>query len=469
MRQSITVVLAWMLLAAIFPAMYSCTDENIGSSLAETRVSIIEDSSFVITGTSVRNERLLSRTSTQLLGIIKSNGYGTLRSDVVTQFMPAMAIDTSGVSTDMIDSCRLRLRIPVTGGFTGDSLAPMRLRVYKLNKPLPGTLYSDFDASDYYDAADLLGETPYSAASTTFQYDTQLQVLYRSVSVPLPVSLAQEIFTEYGKNPDTFKSPSKFAQFFPGIYITNSFGSGRMMNYERTELDVYYRRHLVTDTIDSIQTGLVQTYLSASPEALQTNIIHLNVDDQITSMVSDGDAILMAPAGYEVQMRFPIQDVIDSYKKRSSGSLSSISSLELQIPVENTASDYDIAPPTYLLMVKTSMKDEFVAGDSLTNNKDSFYAVYDATNKCYTFSGMRDYILDILNNRGGVATEDDVNLSAVAVDISSYTPTSSYYYYGTAATSIVTKIAPQVSKPAIAKLRLDKAKVKITYSTLSMD
>lgn len=66
------------------------------------------------------NQRVQARTSTQLVGLLKADGYGTLSSEVVTQFIPAALIDTMGVSSEMIDSCRLMLAI--TGdGFTGDS------------------------------------------------------------------------------------------------------------------------------------------------------------------------------------------------------------------------------------------------------------------------------------------------------------------------------------------------------------
>ena len=35
--------------------VYSCSDENIGSSLTDTKSEIIEDSSFVMTGVRTRN------------------------------------------------------------------------------------------------------------------------------------------------------------------------------------------------------------------------------------------------------------------------------------------------------------------------------------------------------------------------------------------------------------------------------
>ena len=112
-------------------------------------------------------------------------------------------------------------------------------------------------------------------------------------------------------------------------------------------------------------------------------------------------------------------------------------------------------------MVKTSQKDNFINGDSLANNKDSFYAVYQPRSKSYYFSGLRNYILDIINNKGGIATEEDINFTITPVDVTEYTYSRNYY---SGSTTTVTKISPMVSRPAIVRLLLDKAKIKITYS-----
>ena len=128
--------------------VYSCSDENIGSSLTDTKSEIIEDSSFVMTGVSVENKKLHARTSTQLVGEITCPGYGKL-----CQLMPANRIDTINTKEEWVDSCQLTLSLKTTGGFTGDSLAPMRMNVYELTKQLPDPIYSDFSADGYYDAS----------------------------------------------------------------------------------------------------------------------------------------------------------------------------------------------------------------------------------------------------------------------------------------------------------------------------
>jgi hypothetical protein len=469
MKQFFYVILA----AAALLSLLACTDETIGVSITDNVSSIIEDSSFVITGHSVRNDKVQMRTSTKMLGALQAEGYGSLAAEAVTMWMPAMNIDTTGIKPEWIDSCRLKLRMPYRDGFTGDSLAPMRLNVYRLNKSLPNPIYSDFDPTGYYDSDDLLATESYSPTSGWLEvgqnYGTS-SVMYDSVhviSVPMPVELGRELFNAYVSNPSSFASPKAFANIFPGIYITNSYGSGHVMNIKATEFNVYYHKHVVINDTTEVDSAHSQVYLASTPEVVSNNIIRFDVDDAVTSMVNRGDAMIVAPAGYEVQLRFPIQDIIDKYQSNVGNNQSIINSLTLELPVSVPETEYNIQPPTYLLMVKTSKKDQFINGDSLTNNKDSFYAIYDASQKKYTFTGLRNYILNIINNQGGIATEDDINFTITPVDVTTYTYSSGYYYGGT--TSTVTKISPMVSRPAIVRLLLDKAKIKITYSKQIVD
>ena len=469
MKQLFYVILA----AGMLLGLYACTDETIGVSITDSVSSIIEDSSFVITGQSVRNDRVQMRTSTKLLGSLQADGYGRLTAEAVTSWMPAMSIDTTGTSAELIDSCRLKLRIPYRNGFTGDSLAPMRLNVYRLNKTLPTPIYSDFDPTGYYDPQDLLASESYSPTSGWLEISTSYEtgsVQYdtvRVISVPMSVELGRELFNIYKSDPSMFSTPKRFADIFPGIYITNSYGSGHVLNIKATEFDVYYRQLGQKDDGTDTIYNKSQSYLASTPEVVSDNIIHFSIDDAITSMVNQGAAMLVAPAGYEVQVRFPIQDIIDKYKANIGNNQSIINSLSLTLPVSVPETEYDIQPPTYVLMVKTSKKENFINGDSLTNNQDSFYAIYDAANKEYVFSGLRDYIINIINNQGGIATEDDFNFTITPVDVTNYAYQSSYYYGGT--TNVVTKISPMVSRPAIARLLLEKAKIKITYSKQIVD
>ena len=464
MKHLFNVILA----AAVLLGLYACTDDTIGVSITDGVSSIIEDSSFIVTGASVRNDRVQMRTTTKMLGSLEASGFGRITASAVTMWMPAVVIDTAGTSSSRIDSCRLILRLPSQGAFTGDSLAPMRLNVYRLNKSLPSPIYSDFNPEGYYSEDGLLASESYSPTSgwlevgETYVSGSLESDTTRVISVPMPIELAKELFDAYVADPDRFVNPRQFADIFPGIYIKNSYGNGHVMNISATELTVYYHKKVWEDSVYR-DTTAYQTYLASTPEVVSNNIIHFDIDDAVNAMVNRGEAIIAAPAGYEVQLRFPIQDIIDHYQANVGNNQSVINSLSLELPVSVPETEYSIQPPTYLLMVKTSKKDSFINGDSLTNNKDSFYAVYDASAKKYVFSGLRNYVLNILENQGGIATEDDMNFTVTPVDVTTYVYQQSYYYYSSPS-SVVTKISPMVSRPAIVRLLLDKAKIKITYS-----
>ena len=466
MKKFFNVILA----AVVLLSLYACTDETIGVSITDSVSTIIEDSSFVITGHSLRDARVQMRTSTKMLGALSSEGYGDLPASAVTMWMPAMNIDTTNMKADWIDSCRLKLRIPYTNGYTGNAKAPMRLDVYRLNKSLPSPIYSDFDPTGYYD--ELLASESYSPTSgwaevaQSYTSGSLVTDTVRVISVPMPVSLGKELYNAFVSDPVKFSNPRTFADIFPGIYITNSYGSGHVINIQATQFDVYYHKHIVKNDTTEVDSTFSQSYLASTPEVISNNIINFDIDDQITSMVDAGRAIIVAPAGYEVQVRFPIQDIIDDYRASVGNNQSVINSLSLELPVSIPATTYKIQPPEYLLMVKTSKKDAFINGDSLVNNKDSFYAIYDEVDKTYTFSGLRNYILNIINKQGGIATEDDINFTITPVDVTTYVyPTSYSYYYSSSSSSIVTKISPMVSRPAIVELLLDRAKIKISYSS----
>ncbi|MBR4828341.1 MAG: DUF4270 family protein [Muribaculaceae bacterium] len=472
MKQLYNVILA----AAALLGLFACTDETIGVSITDSVSSIIEDSSFVITGQSFRNDHLQMRTTTKMLGSLSADGFGTITASAITMWMPAMSIDTTGIKSEWIDSCRLKLRLPYRNGFTGDSLAPMRLKVYRLNKALPSPIYSDFDPTGYYNESSLLASESYSPSSGWIEIatsyvsgSTEIDTV-KVISVPLPQELGREVFNAYVNNPSSFSSPKAFADIFPGIYITNSYGSGHVMNIKATEIDVYYHKHVLVGDTAEVDSSYCQTYLASTPEVISNNIIHYDVDDAVQAMVNSGEAIIAAPAGYEVQVRFPIQEIIDKYKANVGKNQSVINTLTLELPVSVPETEYNIQPPTYLLMVKTSQKDKFINGDSLVNNKDSFYAIYDSYNKTYTFTGLRNYVLNIINNQGGIATEDDMNFTITPVDVTTYVYPQTYSYYSYGSTSaVVTKISPMVSRPAIVRLLLDKAKTKIVYSKQIVD
>jgi hypothetical protein len=431
------------------------SSSEIGNSLVGDEIEIVIDSTFTMTGKSVDNDFVLSRTITQLIGRINAPGYGTLSSDIVTQFMPALSLDTEDVQVEYIDSLKLIFQMNL-GAYTGDSVAPLGLEVYRLKKQLPSPIYSNFDPEGYYDKNDLLGSTIYNTTAIG-QSDSIQELSYRTIYVTLPRSLGQELFTQYKNNPAAFSDPEAFANIFPGLYIKNSYGSGRVTRIDQTTMRLYYHRtYYDEDEQKDSPVYKIGNYFAVTPEIVTNNNIKLNIEKSIRDRVNKGENIIIAPAGLDVEIKFPAREIINSYRANTA-KLAVVNSLSFDIPAEEIENKYNIAPPTNLLMVLSSKKDKFFADNSLTDSKTSFYATYDEDNQVYSFTGLRDYILDLLDK--SEITDDDITFTLTPVEVTTETVSS---YYSTS--TYVTQITPYVAQPVMVKLLPENAKIKFVYS-----
>lgn len=436
----------------------ACSDSSqIGNSLADETLTIVVDSAFTVTGTTIENPVVASRTISQLIGSLDAPGFGKISSDFVAQFMPSAAIDTTNFTINDIDSLTLFMQMQ-RGSFTGDSLVPMGLEVYRLKKDLPYPIYSNFDPAGYYETTPL-GTAIYTA-STKNEPDSVKKLSTIVTQMPMPLSLARELFQAYLDDPSIYSDPTRFAdKVFKGIYVRSSYGSGRITDFSTTSMRMFY--HKTTYNTDSARyetKNYYGDYYAVVPEVIINNNIKFDIAPELLQMAAAGEHILAAPAGLEVEIRFPAPEIIESYNKYKND-LRVLNTLTFSIPADSIANTYGITPPPYVLMVLTSKKNEFFANNSINDNVTSFYASYDETNHRYTFSAMRDYLLDLLK-RDNITAEDYIfTICPVQVNLEM---SASSGYYGSS--TVVSSIVPYVSKPVMAKISLKDAKIKLTFS-----
>ena len=445
----------------------ACSDTtgSIGSSLVEDETEVVVETYFKVTGhTSASNIPVQSRTISQLLGSIHADGYGSFSSEFVTQFLPATSLDTEGVLPEYIDSMKLTMQIPLGSGCIGDSILPMGLNVYRLNRQLPQPIYSDFDASEYYDARTGLLASKIYSYNTIAAPDSIKKLNYRVIDVDMPVSLARELFNLYKENPAAYATPMAFARYFPGIAVTNSFGSGRVVDILSTTMRMYYHTMGTDEDGNPVKVPHSNTYFAVTPEIVSNNCITYDMASSLQQRIDAGENIIVAPAGRDVEMEFPIKEVVDYYYANS-GTVSAINTLTFQIPASVVENSYGIEPPAQLLLVLKDKKNEFFLNNSVTNNVNSFYAEYNAAKGCYTFSALRPYLMDIIDRFGakGVIPAEEYTFSIVPVTVETETISS----YGSNRV-VVSSVTPYVQKPAMVRLDLDKATVKLTFSKQTM-
>lgn len=452
-------------------SLYSCDDTTTqaGSSLVEDEIEIVEDSSFLVEGTSQSNNSVRSRTVLQLLGRLSAEGYGEFSSDIVCQYMSSANVDTFNTDAQCIDSVKLLLTM-YKGGFVGDSIIPMGVTVHRLTRQLPTVLYSDFDPDGYYDP------TPYATASysaviegSEYSGTDSEGSQYKHIAVDLPRQFGVDLYNLYKTSPETLSSPQAFAQWFPGFYITTSFGSGRVTRISDNSIQVYYHStYRIEDDENPRDTVInhVGSYLAVTPEVYTNNNIKYSMSQNLVDIANSGKSILVGPLGYDVEFKFPAKEILRRYQEQA-GELAIVNSLTFSIPASEITNDYGITPPPYILMVKKSEKEKFFSTLGVNDNMSSFYATYDATNGKYNFSSMLNYINDIIKK--GTVTPEDEEFVICPVNVSYYTSSSSsyysYYYYGYASSSTtVSSITPYVTEPVMVELDFDNADIDFTFT-----
>lgn len=446
---------------------YSCQDSQgeVGGSLVQGTVEIMVDSDFTVTGSSLANSRVQSRTTTQLLGAIRAKGYGTLRSDYVTQMLPTNLIDTVGIDASAVDSVKLLLVFD-KDGFVGDSMAPIGVNVYPLNQMLPYPIYSDDSPAQYYDPAELLGSAAFSAAGYN---DSIAGGDYRYVYVTLPRQTGVDFFNKFVEDPTLFSNPQRFCrEYCQGFYVQAAFGSGRVTRITDTRWVLYYHKtYQAVDTLGQAYDSIVPAYgiyMAAAPEMVANSNIVFSPDDAVKQMVDDGRAVAVTPAGYDVEVKFPIEEIIRRYKENA-GDLSVINTLTFKVPARKVVNDRGIGMPVNMLMVLSREKDDFFAKNKLPDNVTSFNTTYSSADTAYVFSEMRAYLVEMLKKETLTPEDYTFTITPIAVE----TESSANSYYGQASSQTINAVTPMVAMPSMVELKLDKSEIKLSFSRRNLE
>lgn len=449
-----------ILLAAFLGiGIVSCNDDatsTIGSSLTESNVVITIDSSFTVSGKTLRIESIRPKADQLLLGALTIDNYGSFSSSAIAQFLPSTELDTANYSAANIDSLHLVLRYAI-GDFIGDSVAPLGLTVYPVTKLLPNNIQSDFNPEGYYSKTPL-ASTTYNTLSESNPLNSS--ATYHEIHVKMPTSLGRDIFNAFEENPANFENGRVFAEnVFGGVYMKSSFGSGRLTTIASTSLVFYLRKITPINDEKNDTTDATHQYMLVTPEVVSNSNLSYRMAPKLEELHNEGKDLLVAPAGYEMELSFPAKEIVETYRADGKG-ISVLNSLSMDIPVDTIENNAAVSAPPYLLLILKKDRDEFFAKNKLTDNVTSFYASYDATKGCYSFSGLRSYLLDLLSKES--IEEEDYTFSLVPVQVNFEQMASSGYYSTTQ--YVESDIQPYLLTPVMCTVDLSKTKVKLTYS-----
>jgi hypothetical protein len=305
-----------------------------------------------------------------------------------------------------------------------------------------------------------LGRTTYTAYDLSI-YDTLPPggtSYLHLIRIELPQELGQKFYDETLKEDGTsaFSSQEAFNQFFPGIYIASTFGSGNLIETEGENvfLRIFYN-YMGKDSLGMDSLIRASEIFTNSKEVIQiSRFENENIDDLLAP--NSTHTFIKSPAGVCTKLTIPtteIEKVID-VKKRFINDFT----LNLHyLPADEWI--YAYYPPTYLLLLPEDSVKTFFENGKIEDNQTGFissqsgtsltsYYGYDPISRMYRFGNVGALLKNHIEKSPG----KDLELLLLPV-VRTYQSPQTGYYVTTGVTNRLT--------PGGVKIRTDNDYLKL--------
>lgn len=422
-------------LGAAALSMVGCDDDLnlVGSSIQpdSDKIAVFTDT-FMMESSTVKVDSIFARSVRGLLGEFYDPLYGNLKSDYICQFYCPenykFAHTPIGGAIDSVD-----FRITYYSSI-GDTLTPMRVQVYNVTTPLTKNYYTNMNPANHSDMTTSLGMQTYTAYDATVsdsirkikdEDDDNYYVPY--ITVRLAKEIGQNFYNETITNPGSFKNQESFNKFFPGLYVTTTFGRGNILNVANSAFSIYYKYMATVKGSTGQDSSFVARGVerfNVTKEVIQLNRIE-NSGIETLLQPNNEYSYLKSPAGVFTRLTIPAAEII---KKVNGHIINNIPLTLKAMPQESWK--YALAPPTNLLLIPEDSVKTFFENGQIENNITSFLSAdYMASTRRYSFSN----ISALLKNQIEKNPDKDLNLLVIPVDRitgsyrSSYSSSITYY------------------------------------------
>ena len=379
---------------------------------------------FQMQATTLLMDSVYARTTNGLLGEFYDPLYGNVKSDYICQFYcPDDFKFKHEPINGQIDSIDFKIMYQ-NGAWVGDSLAPMRAQIYLVDKELERDFYTNFDPLEYCDMQNSLGMQTYTA------YDNSVPDSIRNatdsngdrtfiptVTIRMPKEFGQKFYDESIKNPSTFSSQENFNKFFPGLYITNTYGSGNILQITYSTFSIYYKYSLKGSQGQDSTAYSSETF-NVTKEVLQLNRFK-NEEATIEPLLKPNDSIayLKTPAGVYTQLTIPAQDIVERIGDRV---INNRPRTRKALPQGNW--QWALSAPSNLLLLPKDSLATFFVNNKIEDSKTSFLASYSTSSRSYSYSNISNLMQEHIKNN------PDKDMVLLLVPVERLTAQSNNYY-----------------------------------------
>lgn len=394
-------ILFSLFIATLFVACENSLNRIGGSVQPEDDIVNVYVDTFEVTSRTFLTDSVYSRTITAQLGIFDDPMFGEVTADYMAEFYRAEGFMLHDHIVDnKVDSVMFRI---FYSSYTGDSLNPMEVSVYELERNLDKSHYTNIDPSDYCDRTRLLCRGFYTAKNNSIPDSIKDYTNnYDFVQMRLPDNFTQRVLNNE----------------VPQVYITNTYGRGTMLTINNTEVAFHFKyRDYLKDQNDedSIVIRNGSRILPVTKEVLQLNRIKNDIPAKFL-IDNDTATFIKTPAGLYTEVTLPVQNIKDKLVGKT------INTVKFSIPTFRPyTSTNSTGVPRYLMMVQSSKMNSFFETTLKPDNRTTYVAMLDSTRVSgssayvfsYNFNNIAPYINDLIKRND---IEDGVKIALVPVE-----------------------------------------------------
>jgi hypothetical protein len=438
-------------LALCLGILSGCNDTLtlVGTSIQpESDRPIAYADTLYMTGKTVKTDSVYARTIYGSLGEIYDPMFGNLESDFMCQFYcPENFRFKYEPANGKIDSVRFKIYY---SSWIGDSLTPMKVQLYEVTSSMNNNYYTNADPSLYCDKKISLGSQSYTAYDMTLSDSIRELDSYSPViTINMPTEIGQRFYDATQNTPEVFNSQEAFNEFFKGIYVTNTYGTGNIITIDGSSMYIYYNKVLEgSDGQDSLVVA--SEGFSVTSEVIQLNRFK-NTDMQHLLVENDSVAYLKTPAGVYTELTIPIGALTEKLENKIISNMS----FSLRAYPQDTW-QYALTPPTTLLVLPRDSVDSFFVNNEIENNTTSFLSTYTESTRTYSFGNIANLVKTHLET----SPNEDIHLAVIPVTQRTGTYTSGYYSYE------YTLAIENYLTPSAVKLRIDKESMLLRLTSI---
>lgn len=472
-NSAVKLFLASVLAICASSTIISCDDEvsELGFSTQPDNdvILLVTDTLQCNVATGYRDS-IYVRTGYPLLGNITDPEYGSIKAGYLAQFYASTKLGLTYMVQDSVTFDILRTSAPQELGldpknifnsrfdslmnndidsltlriyyktYYGDSLSPMRLSIYALNKDATletepeEAFYSNYNFSKFYSTDNLLGEKAFTAANRVLSSSEISTIGSPYIEVRLNEDFKNKFFrsaieaaiardaegrTNYSSYKDIFSSISSMREnLLSGVAIQPTFGDGSIIKVFNTAIWFYYRSYHrynkdgtilrnATDTADSTYVTSHVQVMAVTPDVVQMANLGLKDIKKEDRLNDQESAYITSPQGYYTKVDLPLGRAIrmmmdDEFRQDSAYFLSGANfNLMCQKPQGALLSS---TPVKNVMMVEESNMNRFFEEGKTPEPKSSAIGTYVADSiknqiYYYSFGNLSTMILGLASSQ----------------------------------------------------------------------